>query len=90
VLRPLGLQLAGRQEGVVRLMAQRAEFHCDWCGSGSDEDPPEHTQDCERPDRPAAVCLICGAEKPRDPHDDSPTVFLHCVRTCEKRKRKKR
>lgn len=28
---------------------KKEEFWCEWCGSGSDENPPNHTQDCGRP-----------------------------------------
>lgn len=24
-------------------------FDCEYCGSGTDEHPPDHTQDCDRP-----------------------------------------
>ena len=30
-------------------VALRARFHCEWCGQGNDEYPPEHTEDCGRP-----------------------------------------
>ena len=28
------------------------KFWCDHCGSGTDENPPEHTQDCAREKKP--------------------------------------
>lgn len=45
----------GRLKKVGRLCKQHSKmenaWYCEYCGTGNDEYPPQHTVDCERPKR---------------------------------------
>lgn len=46
----------GRKKTTGQLCTQHAKmeaaWHCDYCGTGNDELPPDHTVDCDRPKGP--------------------------------------